>query len=92
MNRDESVFLPSALNLKERVLKKTILVALALTVLAGCASTEDVQLASNEQTYTPLGTLLPRKVSQNKDDRTFIDKEDFKRQQEAVGSIQSKAN
>lgn len=72
-------------------MKNTILVALALTVLAGCASTDNgVQLASNEQTYTPLGTLLPRKVSQNKDDRTFIDKEDFKRSQDAVGSIQSK--
>lgn len=71
-------------------MKKTILVALALTALAGCASTDSVQLASHEETYTPLGTLLPRKVNQNKDDRTFMDKEEFKRQQDAVGSIQSK--
>jgi hypothetical protein len=57
------------------------LTALALTVLAGCASTDAVQTASREEAYVPLGTLLPRKTA-GKDERTYIDKEEFKRQQE----------
>lgn len=73
-------------------MKKTILVALALTVLAGCASTEGEQYASREETYTPLGTLLPRKANQDKDERSYINKDEFKRQQESVGAFQGKAN
>jgi type IV pilus biogenesis protein CpaD/CtpE len=61
-------------------LKRMILTALALAVLAGCATTDTNQVASHEQTYTPLGSYLPRKTV--KDERTYIDKEEFKRQQE----------
>jgi type IV pilus biogenesis protein CpaD/CtpE len=68
-------------------LKKTTFVTLALTVLAGCASTDDVQVAKREETYTPLGTLVPRKTGQNKDERTYINKEDFKRQQETLPTL-----
>jgi hypothetical protein len=68
-------------------LKKLILVTFALTVLAGCVSNDNVQLASREESYTPLGTLLPRKANQGRDERTYIDKEEFKRAQESVSSM-----
>jgi hypothetical protein len=68
-------------------LKKLTLVAFALTLLAGCASNDGVQVASREESYTPLGTLLPRKTNQGKDERTYIDKEEFKRAQETVSSM-----
>jgi len=73
---------------------KMILAALALAVMAGCASTspQGVQVAAAEERYTPLGTLLPRKKTQSKDERAYIDKEEFKRQQESVGAFQGKAN
>jgi type IV pilus biogenesis protein CpaD/CtpE len=57
------------------------LTALALTVLAGCASTDTDQTASREESYTPLGSYLPRKNAA-KDERTLLNKEEFKRQQE----------
>lgn len=62
-----------------------ILGALTLAVLAGCASTDSVQLASREEAYVPLGSYLPRKTA--KDERTYIDKEEFKRQQEMTAEI-----
>jgi hypothetical protein len=65
-----------------------ILTTLALAVLAGCASTDTNQFASHEEAYTPLGSNLPRK-SAARDERTFMDKEEFKRQQEAVAENQS---
>jgi hypothetical protein len=59
-----------------------ILAALAATVLAGCASTGANQVASRDETYTPLGSNLPRKTGAGKDERAYVDKEEFKRQQE----------
>jgi type IV pilus biogenesis protein CpaD/CtpE len=57
-----------------------ILIAVVAAVLAGCASTDTNQLDSREVAYTPLGSNLPRKTT--RDERTFVDKEEFKRQQE----------
>lgn len=66
-------------------MKRMILGALALAVLAGCASDNSVQTASREEAYTPLGTNIPRKTA--KDERAYIDKEEFKRQQEMTAEI-----
>jgi hypothetical protein len=62
------------------------LAALTLAVLAGCASNDAVQTASREESYTPLGSYLPRKNA-GKDERTYIDKEEFKRRQEQARDI-----
>jgi type IV pilus biogenesis protein CpaD/CtpE len=67
---------------RRKILRKITLAALTLTVLAGCASTDTVQTASRDDSYTPLGSYLPRKKTADKDDRTYVDKEEFKRQQE----------
>jgi hypothetical protein len=67
-----------------------LIFAVGVAALAGCASTDGGQVASHEQTYTPLGTLLPRKNAQAGDDRKFVDKEEFKRQQESVPAIETK--
>lgn len=67
---------------------RMILGALALAVLAGCATDESVQTASREETYVPLGTNIPRKNSKTpKDERTYVNKEDFKRAQEMTAEI-----
>lgn len=67
-------------------MKRTILGALALAVLAGCATDDSVQTAAREETYTPLGTNIPRKNAKV-DERAFVDKEEFKRQQEMTAEI-----
>jgi hypothetical protein len=67
---------------------RVILGALALAALAGCASNEGVQLASREETYVPLGTNIPRKNSKTpRDERTYVNKEDFKQAQEMTAEI-----
>lgn len=71
-------------------MKKMTLAALTVTVLAGCASSDSIPTASREETYTPLGTFLPRKTGNTKDERTYIDKEEFKRQQDMTPAVEGK--
>lgn len=66
-------------------MRKLIFAAVSVAALAGCASTDGGPVASHEQTYTPLGTLLPRKNTQvAADQRKFMDKEEFQRQQQMM--------
>lgn len=69
-------------------MKKLALTAFTLAVLAGCASTDGTKVASREETYIPLGSLLPRKAGQGKDERTQVDKEEFRRQAEMTRAEQ----
>lgn len=70
-------------------MRKLIFAAVGVAVLAGCAATDGGQVASHEETYTPLGTHLPRKNTRAMaDERKFVDKEDFKRQQEMMPEMQ----
>lgn len=70
-------------------MRKLIFAAVGVAALAGCAVTDGGQVASHEETYTPLGTLLPRKNTQAMaDERKFVDKEEFKRQQQMMPEMQ----
>jgi hypothetical protein len=70
--------------------KRLLLTTLTLSLAAGCASTDSAQSASREETYIALGSYLPRKTGNGKDERTFIDKEEFKRQADMVAGAGSK--
>jgi hypothetical protein len=78
---------PQVFNRRRNHVKKIMFASLGLAVLAGCASIDQGPAGVREETYTPLGTFVPRK-SQGPDDRKFVDKEEFKRQQEMTAAIQ----
>ncbi|GAB3440004.1 lipoprotein [Massilia solisilvae] len=69
-------------------MRKLIFAAVGVAALAGCASTDGGQVASQEQTYTPLGTFVPRKNVKVADERKFMDKEEFQRQQQMMSDPQ----